>query len=64
MKLVCGLPPGDIPLALLSFNIGVELGQLAFIGTLLGTVWFARRVGSRSSSSGASLRLRRMPSAR
>src|SRR4029453_6533430 len=31
-----GLPRGDIPLALLSFNIGVELGQLAFIGTLLG----------------------------
>jgi hydrogenase/urease accessory protein HupE len=26
-----GLPPGQIPLALASFNIGVELGQLALI---------------------------------
>ncbi|MGR3490395.1 MULTISPECIES: HupE/UreJ family protein [Paracoccaceae] len=26
-----GLPEGDIPLALLSFNIGVELGQIAFV---------------------------------
>jgi hydrogenase/urease accessory protein HupE len=26
-----GLPPGDIPLALLSFNLGVEAGQLAFV---------------------------------
>jgi hydrogenase/urease accessory protein HupE len=32
-----GLPQGDIPLALLAFNIGVELGQLAFIAmTLIG----------------------------
>lgn len=26
-----GLPAGDIPLALLSFNIGIELGQIAFV---------------------------------
>ena len=26
-----GLPRGDIPLALLAFNIGVEIGQLAFV---------------------------------
>jgi hypothetical protein len=26
-----GLPQGELPLALLSFNIGIELGQLAFI---------------------------------
>ena len=26
-----GLPSGDIPLALLAFNIGVEIGQLAFV---------------------------------
>jgi hydrogenase/urease accessory protein HupE len=32
-----GLPQGDIPLALLAFNIGVELGQLAFIAmTMIG----------------------------
>ena len=26
-----GLPQGEIPLALLSFNVGIELGQLAFV---------------------------------
>ncbi|GAB2187289.1 HupE/UreJ family protein [Roseibium sp. LAB1] len=30
-----GLPQGDIPLALLFFNIGVELGQLLFIVVIL-----------------------------
>ena len=30
-----GLPAGDIPLALVSFNVGIEIGQLAFVGTLL-----------------------------
>jgi hypothetical protein len=30
-----GLPQGDIPLALFSFNVGVELGQLMFIAVLL-----------------------------
>lgn len=30
-----GLPPSDIPLALLCFNIGVELGQLGFVGVIL-----------------------------
>lgn len=30
-----GLPSGDIPLALLAFNIGVEIGQLAFVLTIL-----------------------------
>jgi hydrogenase/urease accessory protein HupE len=30
-----GLPAGDIPLALVSFNTGIELGQLAFIGVVL-----------------------------
>lgn len=30
-----GLPPGDIPLALVSFNTGIELGQLAFIAAVL-----------------------------
>jgi hydrogenase/urease accessory protein HupE len=31
-----GLPRTDLPLALLSFNIGVELGQLAFVAVILG----------------------------
>ncbi|MEY8838936.1 HupE/UreJ family protein [Cribrihabitans sp. XS_ASV171] len=30
-----GLPEGDVPLALLSFNIGVEAGQILFIGVML-----------------------------
>jgi hypothetical protein len=30
-----GLPRGDIPLALLSFNFGVEVGQLAFVALIL-----------------------------
>jgi hydrogenase/urease accessory protein HupE len=30
-----GLPRGEIPLALFAFNIGVELGQLAFIAMVL-----------------------------
>jgi len=30
-----GLPPGDVPLALLFFNVGVELGQLAFVTAVL-----------------------------
>ena len=30
-----GLPQGDIPLALLTFNLGVELGQLGFVALLL-----------------------------
>jgi hypothetical protein len=29
-----GLPPGDIPLALLAFNVGIEIGQLALIAVL------------------------------
>lgn len=30
-----GLPDGDIPLALVSFNVGVEIGQLLFIAVIL-----------------------------
>jgi len=38
-----GLPQGDIPLALFSFNVGVEVGQLIFIGAVLGVLACARR---------------------
>jgi hydrogenase/urease accessory protein HupE len=31
-----GLPQEEIPLALLSFNVGIELGQLAFVAVVLG----------------------------
>jgi len=30
-----GLPKGEIPLALLLFNVGVEIGQLAFVLLIL-----------------------------
>lgn len=30
-----GLPEGEIPLALFSFNLGVEIGQLLFITPVL-----------------------------
>jgi hydrogenase/urease accessory protein HupE len=30
-----GLPPGDVPLALFSFNLGIEIGQLAFVAVVL-----------------------------
>jgi len=30
-----GLPPADLPLALLSFNLGVEMGQLGFVALIL-----------------------------
>jgi hypothetical protein len=30
-----GLPPGEIPYALLLFNVGVEIGQLAFVILIL-----------------------------
>ena len=39
-----GLPQGDIPLALFAFNVGVELGQLAFVAVVLGAAALARRV--------------------
>jgi len=37
-----GLPRADIPIALFLFNVGVELGQLAFVGVLLGVAAAAR----------------------
>jgi hydrogenase/urease accessory protein HupE len=37
-----GLPQGDVPLALFAFNVGVELGQIAFIGAVLSILALAR----------------------
>lgn len=37
-----GLPTDEIPLALFSFNIGIELGQLLFVATILA-VWATLR---------------------
>jgi len=38
------LPAGDIPLALLFFNVGVEIGQLLFIAAVIAAVGVARRL--------------------
>jgi hydrogenase/urease accessory protein HupE len=39
-----GLPQGDVPLALLTFNVGVEVGQLAFIAVVLGVIQSAKQL--------------------
>jgi len=39
-----GLPPNDIPLALLLFNVGVEVGQLMFIGAVLALIGLFHRL--------------------
>jgi len=38
-----GLPQAAIPVALLFFNVGVELGQLLFIAAVVASLVFARR---------------------
>jgi hydrogenase/urease accessory protein HupE len=50
-----GLPQSDIPLALLTFNVGVELGQLAFIGGVLGVMRVATQL---TMPAGIEIRLR------
>src|SRR6478672_4713404 len=44
-----GLPQNAIPLALLFFNVGVELGQLLFIGSVLAEVTLAVHLSKRFS---------------
>ena len=39
-----GLPAGDIPLALLAFNGGVEIGQILFVAVILTAFALARRL--------------------
>jgi hydrogenase/urease accessory protein HupE len=38
-----GLPQHAIPLALLFFNVGVEIGQLVFVAAVLGLMWLMRQ---------------------
>ncbi|PQB05385.1 HupE/UreJ family protein [Aureitalea marina] len=38
-----GLPQSDIPLALAFFNIGVELGQIAFVLVVLGLIYLLKK---------------------
>ena len=46
-----GLPQRDVPMALLAFNVGIELGQLAFVFFVIGvTALLARVAGGRGAS--------------
>ena len=42
-----GLPQSSIPMALLFFNVGVEIGQLLFVGAVLAAIAVGWRVGRR-----------------
>lgn len=50
-----GLPDGAIPMALLGFNAGIEIAQLAFVGLLLAAGAAVRRI--RSALPGMAVRL-------
>lgn len=39
-----GLPQTDIPLALFTFNVGVEVGQLMFVAASLCVIWVLKRL--------------------
>jgi hydrogenase/urease accessory protein HupE len=39
-----GLPEGDVPLALLTFNLGVEAGQLVIVAACLAAITLLRRM--------------------
>jgi hypothetical protein len=41
-----GLPHHAIPIALLFFNLGVEIGQLAFVAAVLSVGWLSRHMAS------------------
>jgi hydrogenase/urease accessory protein HupE len=42
-----GLPQSSIPIALLFFNVGVEIGQLLFVGAALTVIALGSRAGTR-----------------
>lgn len=42
-----GLPQHAVPVALLFFNVGVELGQLVFVAAVLSLIWLLRYVASK-----------------
>lgn len=50
-----GLPRNNVPLALLFFNVGVELGQIAFVGALLAISARAQRLAKPGQLSVARL---------
>ncbi|PSL18037.1 HupE/UreJ family protein [Shimia abyssi] len=46
-----GVPQTDVPLALLSFNLGVEIGQLSFVAVVLALGWVLRRISTNTALS-------------
>ncbi|WP_421852217.1 HupE/UreJ family protein [Novosphingobium sp.] len=38
-----GLPQGNIPASLFLFNVGVEIGQLTFVGVVMAALWLLSR---------------------
>jgi len=46
-----GLPQSAIPVALLFFNVGVEIGQLLFIASIFAVIALARQVTQRINVS-------------
>ncbi len=46
-----GLPQSAIPVALLFFNFGVEIGQLLFIASVLTVIAFSRLIARRTGIS-------------
>lgn len=42
-----GLPQGEVPVALLTFNLGVELGQLSIVAATLAVLGLLRKFGPR-----------------
>ncbi len=45
-----GLPEGEVPAALAAFNIGVELGQVAYVFAVLAALALVARLGARALS--------------
>lgn len=44
-----GLPQGEVPVALLTFNLGVEAGQLVIVGVAMAVLAMVRRAGDAAS---------------
>src|SRR3984885_12368197 len=47
-----GLPQHAIPVALLFFNVGVELGQVVFVAAVLSLIWLLRHAASQLLAPG------------
>jgi hypothetical protein len=50
-----GFPPGELPLALLAFNVGIEVGQLALVGVLLAVGLLLAPVATRAGRAATEL---------